>query len=274
MKKFICLMLCVSAFVMWWATLPVDHTNKNMETTQKRSLPNEQDSIKKTLLGFLPAQTSWPKPVRIFWEASNIKKTAQSKIGENNWVPLNKIPQTMQNALIVVEDRRFYEHHGVDMDGIIRALLVNIQADDIVQGGSTLTQQLVKNTLLDPEQSMERKLLEAFFALWVESQNSKEDILEMYLNTTYFGAGATGIKEAAHTYFGEEPSQLSLSESATLAGLPNAPSALNPYDNPDGCKRRRNIVLGLMSKYGYAHAAEAKAAVNEPIILVGKDESL
>ena len=93
----------------------------------------------------------------------------------------------------------------------------------------------------------------------------------MYLNTTYFGAGATGINEAAHTYFGKKPSQLSLAESAALAGLPNAPSALNPYDNPEGCKRRRNIVLGLMSKYGYAHSAEATAAANEPISLVGKD---
>ena len=271
MKKFICLVLCLSALVMWWATLPVDHSIKNTGIVQENSFPTEQASSKKTLLGFLPAQTSWPKPLRILWEASNIKKTAQSKIGAKNWIPLKEIPQTMQNALIVVEDKRFYEHHGIDMDGIIRALLVNIQADDIVQGGSTLTQQLVKNTLLDSEQSMERKLFEAFFALWVESQNSKEDILEMYLNTTYFGAGATGIKEAAHTYFGKTPSQLSLAESAALAGMPNAPSALNPYDNPEGCKRRRNIVLGLMSKYGYAHSAEATVAAKEPIILVGND---
>jgi len=271
MKKFICLMLCLSAFVMWWATLPVDHSGKNTAVNQNAILTTEKGSIKKTVLGFLPQETSWPKPVRIFWQASHIKETSQNKVGKNNWVPLNQIPKNMQNALIVVEDRRFYEHHGIDMDGVIRALLVNIQADDIVQGGSTLTQQLVKNTLLDSEQSMERKVWEAFLALLVESQNSKEDILEMYLNTTYFGAGATGIKEAANTYFGVQPAKLSLAESATLAGLPNAPSALNPYDNPDGCKRRRNIILNLMAKYGYTGSVEARSSINEPITLVGQD---
>lgn len=269
MKKVVFLLLCISAYVMWWATLPVDHTKKNSAELTQNSPIVWQTSVKNALIDLLPKEEVWPKSARIFWQASHMEATAHAKIPTNNWVSLKNIPQNMQKGLIAVEDRRFYEHHGVDMDGIIRALLINIQADSIVQGGSTLTQQLVKNTLLDSEQSMERKILEAFLALWIETQNSKDEILEMYLNTTYFGAGATGIKEAAQIYFGVDPSQLTLPESATLAGLPNAPSALNPYDNPKACKRRRNIVLELMAKYGYVPLTDANAAINTAIVLNG-----
>lgn len=255
---------------MWWATLPVDHSDKKPAELTQNLPSNLQTSVKNIVITILPKEAAWPKPLKIFWQASHMEATAHTKIAAKDWVPLKDIPQNMQHGLIAVEDRRFYEHHGIDVDGIIRALLVNIQADSIVQGGSTLTQQLVKNTLLDSEQSMERKILEAFLALWIETQNSKDDILEMYLNTTYFGAGATGLKKAAQIYFGVSPSELTLAESATLAGLPNAPSALNPYDNPQACQRRRNIVLELMVKYGYVHLTDAKSAINTPIILKGK----
>ena len=267
MKKVIFLLLCISAYVIWGSPLPVDHSGKTTANVAPSSPLNIQTSAKNLVFDLLPKQANWPRPLKILWQASHIKATARAAIPSNNWVALKDIPQTLQQGLIAVEDRRFYEHYGVDMDGIIRALLVNIQADSIVQGGSTLTQQLVKNTLLDSEQSMERKIFEAFLALWIEAQNSKEDILEIYLNTTYFGAGATGIKEAANIYFDVKPSQLTLAESATLAGLPNAPSALNPFENPVGCKSRRDLVLDLMVKYGYTTLTEAKTAINTPIIL-------
>lgn len=267
MKKFLFLLLCIFAYIIWWSPLTADNANTNDTSIEQSVQVKIKNITQTTFASLIPEQTNWPRPLKVFWQASHLKTTAHAAIPSENWVPLKKIPQTLQHGLIAVEDRRFYEHYGVDMDGIIRALLVNIQADSIVQGGSTLTQQLVKNTLLDSEQSLGRKIFEAFLALWIETQNSKEDILEIYLNTTYFGAGATGIKEAAKIYFAVDPAQLTLAESATLAGLPNAPSALNPFENPLGCQRRRNLVLDLMVKYGYVNSSDAKAASDSPIIL-------
>ena len=284
MRKFIVFLLfCLSAGLCYYATRPAKHPNRPpINTTQQtqqaakttnpltalgEKLDKTEDNKTEILPALLPPQTAWPKPVSAVWGAYNMKNATKAKIGSGNWVSLGKIPQNMVTALISVEDHRFYEHNGVDFDGILRAILVNIQEDGIVQGASTLTQQLVKNNLLSDQRSMERKVFEAALALMVEGRFSKEDILEMYLNTTYFGAGATGIKAAASTYFGKEPSQLSLAECATLAGLPNAPSALNPYENPEGCKKRRNLVLSLMGKRGYLQPSEVQKAIAQPLTL-------
>lgn len=213
------------------------------------------------------SKENWPKPLYITWQVQHLKESAQQKIGQQNWIPLKNMPKTLVQAIVAVEDRRFYEHSGIDIDGIVRATLVNIQADEVVQGASTITQQLIKNNILNSEQTMGRKISEAALALYIESQYNKDDILEMYLNTTYFGAGATGVKAAAATYFGMEPFQLSLAESATLAALPNAPSALNPYENLDGCTKRRNLVLSLMGKYGYLRQDEVTTAQQTPLKL-------
>lgn len=286
-NKIIILLFCLSAALCYYATRPAQHparvpaTTKGT-TTQTQTAPQKTSGVLTGLVdkmdkagnnkteilpALLPPQQDWPKPLSAVYGAYNIKTATQAKIGSANWVPLKQLPQAMPTALIAVEDRRFYEHGGVDLDGILRALLVNIQADEVVQGASTLTQQLVKNNLLNDQRSVERKIWEAALSLLVEGRCSKDDILEMYLNTTYYGAGATGIKAAAHTYFGKEPQQLSLTECATLAGLPNAPSALNPYENPEGCKQRRNLVLSLMGKQGFLRQDEVTKAQSQPLTL-------
>ena len=269
MKKFIALLLCIGICF----TLYLGLDKGTVTALAKENSPSINITDKEAESFFwalLPDKKEWPKPILVFWKVTHMKDNTMEKVGKDNWVKLKDIAPTLRTALISIEDRRFYEHSGVDIDSILRAILVNIQADGVVQGGSTLTQQLVKNTVLDSEQTIERKIYEALLALIVESENSKDDILEMYLNTTYFGAGATGIKEAADTYFGVLPFQLSLPESATIAGLPYAPSSLNPYENKEGCKKRRDLVLAQMAKNGVITMDEAKAAAEEPLTLSGK----
>lgn len=264
MKKLIAILFILSAFLCYYATRPVKHPvpspSKTPQTTEKA--PSQQGFDPGKLI---PGVDQWPKPVGTFYHAYNMKEFCLEKVGAKNWVTLAKTPKNLQHALVAIEDKRFYEHHGIDADGILRAILVNIQEGSIVQGGSTLTQQLIKSNLLSDQQTMERKVQEASFALLVESRYSKEDILEMYFNTTYFGGGAIGIKAAAKTFFGVEPSRLSLSECATLAGLPNAPSALNPQENPEGCLKRRNLVLKAMGDAGYLRKDEVETAQAEPL---------
>ncbi|MGE4589374.1 MAG: transglycosylase domain-containing protein [Acidaminococcaceae bacterium] len=247
---------------------------KNIGPQYKPDLKSVTTSVETTVkksefspLSLLPAPSSWPKPLYMVWQAAHIKQAVQEKVTKDYWIEIAKIPPTLLQAVVAIEDHRFYEHSGVDIDGIFRALLANIQADEIVQGGSTITQQLVKNTLLSSTQSVERKTLEIFLALISEASYSKDDILEMYLNSAYFGAGAYGVTQAANVYFAKTPEELTLAESATLAGLLNAPSALNPYQNPEDCKSRRNLVLKTMAKRGMITGTLATNTSNEPIVL-------
>ena len=183
------------------------------------------------------------------------------------FVPYAQLPQTYINAVISAEDSRFTHHKGVDPVSIARALVTDLRTGSFAEGGSTITQQVVKNNLLTSEQSLERKILEAGLALVVEIHYSKDEILEMYLNTTFLGAGATGVQQASETYYGLEPSQLSLSEAAALAGLPYAPSALNPFDNPEGCRERRNLVLERMNEQGMITEGEMREAQRQGLHL-------
>ena len=172
------------------------------------------------------------------------------------------IPQ----ALIAIEDHAFYNHGAIAVEGILRAALANINAGEVVQGGSTLTQQFVKNVFLSHEQSMERKIEEAVLSLMLEDNYSKDEILELYLNTTYFGAGSTGIKQASRTYFGKAPSALTLAEAAVIASLPYAPTSLNPLENPEGCKKRQLLVLAgtaIAAALGLLEEAEAGRQMEE-----------
>jgi penicillin-binding protein 1A len=250
---------------------------KNIGPQNKPDLKSATSSVETTVknsefspLSFLPAPDSWPRPLYLVWQAAHIKQPVQEKVNKDAWVKIDTLPATLPQAVVAIEDHRFYEHSGIDVDGIFRALLANIQADEIVQGGSTITQQLIKNALLSSTQTVERKTLEIFLALIVESSYSKDDILEMYLNSAYFGAGAYGVAQAADTYFAKTPDELTLAESATLAGLLNAPSVLNPYQNPEDCKNRRNLVLKTMAKRGMITGALATSASSEEIILRGK----
>ncbi|WHZ04426.1 penicillin-binding protein 1A [Neobacillus sp. YX16] len=189
---------------------------------------------------------------------------------KNEGVPINQIPDSMKNAVIAIEDHRFYEHHGVDYIGITRALIRDIKARGMVEGGSTITQQLTKNTLLTSQKTLKRKVDEVFLAMQIERQYSKQEILQMYLNQIYFGDGAWGIKHAARNYFAKDVKDLSISESALLAGLIKAPSALNPYHHLEKATQRRNLVLTQMKKQGYITNQQYEQAMNEKVMLNDK----
>jgi penicillin-binding protein 1A len=171
-------------------------------------------------------------------------------------ISLKKIPDELQDATVAIEDERFYEHSGVDPNAIVRAAIENIEAGKIVQGGSTITQQLVRNLYIsNPERDIERKIKEATLAEELEDEHSKAWVLEQYLNTASYGTiegrTAVGVEAASQTYFNKPADELKLTESALLAGMPQSPSRFNPLINPTGAKERRNAVLQKMAEQGY-----------------------
>jgi len=196
-----------------------------------------------------------------------LKSAVQAKIDDHNYTRLKDIPLAMQQSVIAVEDNRFYSHSGFDIEGIIRATLVNIQTGSLEEGGSTITQQLVKNLFLTQEKTWGRKAEEAILAIDMEQRYSKEEILEIYLNTIYFGSGAKGITQAAQVYFAKPPADLNLAESAMLAGLPNAPSLYSPYTDFAAAKQRQAVVLDAMVRYGYIGPSLAQEAKDAPLNL-------
>jgi penicillin-binding protein 1A len=177
-------------------------------------------------------------------------------------VPLDRIPRHLQQAFIAAEDSRFYKHCGVDFLSIARAFIKNLQAGTIVQGGSTITQQVTKSFLLTPERSYERKIKEAILACRIEKAFSKEDILYLYLNQIYLGHGAYGVQAASENYFGKSVDELNLAECAMLAGLPQAPSKYSPFHHPDRARQRQIYVLTRMEAEGYITQAQAAEAMN------------
>lgn len=178
------------------------------------------------------------------------------------------IPKNLQNAAVAIEDERFYLHHGVDLRAIFRAVYVNWRSGGVSEGGSTLTQQYVRNSFISPEQSYSRKIKEAALAYQLEQKYSKNKILEMYLNTVYFGEGCYGIEAAAMTYFGKHAKDVSLIEAATLAGLPGAPNLFDPYVDIKLCTTRRNRVLDKMALQKYISTKAAAEAKKQPIVLI------
>ncbi len=178
-----------------------------------------------------------------------------------------QMPQLMRDAVVALEDERFYEHSGVDFWAILRAAWTNVTHGEIVQGGSTITQQLIKNAFLTDEKSVDRKLREAALAYQLEKRWSKQKILDEYLNIIYFGEGAYGIEAAAETYFGVHASELSLPEAALLAGLPQAPSAFAPRRNPEPALARRDVCLNKMYQQGYITSDELHDALAAPLEL-------
>src|SRR5258706_6469153 len=184
------------------------------------------------------------------------------------FVPLAQIPKALRDAIIATEDARFYSHHGVDPTGIARAVYQNFRRGRIVEGGSTITQQLAKVLFLTPDKSLERKLKEAVLALELERRYSKDRILEMYLNQIYFGHGAYGVEAAARTYFGKSVSELNVREGSLLAGLPRAPTAYSPFDHAEIAKRRREVVLRRMVEFGALKDADAKRLARADLGLI------
>jgi len=180
-------------------------------------------------------------------------------------VESDQIAPVMKQAIVAVEDRRFWEHRGVDIRGIARAVWADVRNKEIAQGGSTITQQFVKNTYTKNERTISRKLKEAALAWQLERQWSKDRILTAYLNTVYFGNGAYGIQVAARVYFGKNARDLTLPEAALLAGIPANPSAYDPVSNPRGARRRRATVLNLMLSQGLVTRGDYIRAAREPL---------
>ena len=175
-------------------------------------------------------------------------------------VDASRLPPYLPRAVIAIEDRRFYEHGGIDPIGLARALWVNIVEGGVRQGGSTITQQLAKNVFLTPERSIERKIREALLAFWLEWRYDKNHIISLYLNRAYFGSGAYGVDAAARRFFSKPAAEVDLWEAAVLAGLLKAPSRLSPVANPSGAAERGRLVLKAMASAGFISGEQAARA--------------
>ena len=186
-------------------------------------------------------------------------------------VPLKRIPKHVREAVIAIEDERFFEHEGLDLRAVLRALVANAQSGSIREGGSTITQQLVKNLIISPgeiaDRTLERKITEAALSRQLEQKLSKREILEAYLNTVYFGNGAYGIQEAANTYFGRTAKKLNLAQAATIAGVIRAPEDYDPYDRRKAAVARRNVVLSKMAELEWVSEERAEKARNQKLKL-------
>lgn len=213
--------------------------------------------------GQIPSVRIEARDGRLLYEAMD----AQS--GRQAILPLEQIPLALQQATIAVEDRHFYENEGVDATGIVRALWINIRGRDVLAGGSTITQQVSRNLLLAEERdqrTLRRKLRESWLAWQISRDYSKDEILALYLNHSYYGAMAYGVSAAAQTYFGKPVAELTLAESALIAGLPQAPGAYNPFLDAEAAKARQAVVLGLMLKAGFISQEVHDLALREPLV--------
>ncbi len=191
---------------------------------------------------------------------------------KSRWVPLNEVPEHLVQAVVATEDRRFFDHTGIDPLGILRAAFEDLRAQEVRQGGSTLTQQLVKNTFLTPERTLRRKLLEAFLAVILESRATKREILELYMNDVYLGQrgsfGINGVGQGSRIFFDKDVRNLALEESALMASLIRSPNGASPFRHPERAKERRDIVLTQMERFGFIDEAEARNASRRPVHVV------
>lgn len=218
---------------------------------------------------YLPPTSEWKVPqrppnVKIVSASGELIANRGDTGGEA--VRLEQLPPYVPNAVIAIEDRRFRSHFGIDPIGLVRAMYINFSSGNLVQGGSTLTQQLAKNLFLEPDRTVKRKIQELVLAFWLEAEFSKDEIMEMYLNRVYFGSGAYGIDAAARRYFGKSARLLTVAEAATMAGLLKAPSRYSPTRNPDLAESRAQLVLAAMNQEGYITSDEAKSALAAPAV--------
>lgn len=200
---------------------------------------------------------------------NSIKPAVDEKIKNiPHYVTIDKMPNLLLQAVVSVEDTRFYKHEGFDLIGIGRAIFVNVEAGEIQEGASTITQQTVKNLFLTSDQTFTRKAEELILSMNMEKNFNKDKILEIYLNSIYFGSNFYGIYDASQGYFGKEPAELTIAECAMLAGLPNAPSLYSPYVDFHLAKQRQLVVIDAMEKTGVINKTEAESARIEEIVLV------
>ena len=195
----------------------------------------------------------------------SVAQAAEQLRADADYVKYGDLPQFYIDAVISVEDRRFFKHNGISVKSIIRAALFDILSGSFEQGGSTITQQLAKNVWFDQEKRMERKFAEVFAAFSLEKELTKPEIFELYVNTIYFGSGYYGIGEASRGYFGKEPSELTDYECALLAGLPNAPSAYSLDDAPELAHQRAEKVLQAMRDNGKLTDAAAEEVLAQTV---------
>ncbi|WP_426450108.1 transglycosylase domain-containing protein [Paenibacillus sp. S-38] len=213
------------------------------------------------------SKLSHPLPEPGYMLDINGERVAQLSSSKLVPVPLTQVPEHLRNAVIAVEDRRFYEHKGFDLWSISRALLRDLQVGSMKEGGSTITQQLAKNLFLESDKTLTRKVKELGYAVKINFTYSKDEILELYLNSIYMGEGRYGVEGAAQQYFGKSVKDLSLEECALLAGLPKAPTTYSPMKNPDKSLERRNLVLSLMKEQNFISEAAYTEAAARPIKL-------
>lgn len=199
-------------------------------------------------LGFIVVGSGYNMYKEAIEEVPLDKKVEEIK-EKDNYTTLDEMPDIYKKAVVAVEDHRFYEHRGIDVIAIGRAMWNDLKAMSFVEGGSTITQQLAKNIYFTQEKELTRKVAEVFMAYKIEDNLEKDEILELYLNTSYFGDGYETVKEASRGYFGKEPIKLTDYESVMLAGIPNAPSVYAPTVNMDLSKQRANQVIEAMTRY-------------------------
>ena len=219
----------------------------------------------------LPPMADWTVPpraanVRILAADGQLISNHGDSAGEA--LTLAQMPPYLPEAVISIEDRRFYWNFGIDPIGLVRAAIVNLRAGHIVEGGSTLTQQLAKNLFLKPERTFERKVQEMIMAVWLQLHLSKNQILTLYLNRVYFGSGAYGVDAAAHRYFGKSARNITLAEAATLAGMLKAPATYSPATHPAASEARMQTVLTAMQDAGYLTGRQASLAMSMPVAAV------
>lgn len=197
--------------------------------------------------------------------SSDGRVLAELFVERRTFIPEYNIPPIVKQAIIAIEDQRFYSHPGIDIIGIMRAIYKDIRAGGLVEGGSTITQQLAKMLFLTPEKSLTRKIKEAILSAQIEKKYTKDEILGIYINQVYFGSRAYGIEAAAHTYFGKSAFELNLAETALIAGMPKAPSAFSPFRNPQKAHLRRQVVLNKMLENGFITKEQFTSANSEPL---------
>src|SRR5215813_982666 len=204
-------------------------------------------------------------------EPEVLSNDVSSKSGKRELLSYEELPPVMVQAILAIEDRRFFEHSGVDLNGLSRALLRNAVDDELGQGGSTITQQLVKNTYLSPEKTLRRKYAEAMLAIALERRLSKNDIFALYCNEIYLGqrgaVAVRGVKEATKIFFGKELKDLTLPEAATIAGMIQSPTHYSLVQHPDAARARRNVVLAAMQQSGWITAEQSATASAEAIVI-------
>ena len=193
----------------------------------------------------------------------HFKESLEARVDRKQFVSSKDIPDMMKKAIVATEDRRFYDHGALDLVSVTRALVTNYMAGQTLEGGSTIAQQTVKNIFLSHDRTLSRKIEELALAVRLEKNYTKDEILELYLNTIYFGHGAYGIKDAARIYFGKDVKDLNVSQCAMLAGLPQAPSVYDPITHPEEGIRRMAVVLTLMAQQEYISSEDAVKAAED-----------